>query len=125
MPFAGSGEYPMRILFTNKRGAQNFRSPISHKVTLRDEIDRIIVSRESLHPAITGELSGALRELASTANELADSLNGPTKAPDPEVKRRPTVPDWKEAYRNEAYLSHRELKLLERIRAYEVEDQAA
>lgn len=75
--------YPMlRIPFRNRRGAQSFkRAPFPDKITLRDKIDRIIEARDSLHPAITDELSGALRELASTANELADRLEAEITAP--------------------------------------------
>jgi hypothetical protein len=68
--------YPkQRISFRNKQGAQSFkRAPLHEPITLRQKIDRIIETRDSLHPGITDDLAGALRELAHTANDLADRL---------------------------------------------------
>ena len=95
----------MNNRFRPKRGA-------SQKVTLRHKINRIIKLRANLVPEITGELCRALRELASTANELADRLEAPTELPDVEVTNH-----WKEAYRNEAYIRRRKLGLHQRITA--------
>ena len=47
------------------------------KITLRHKIDRIIEAREGLHPHISDELCGALRELATTATKLAARLEAP------------------------------------------------
>jgi hypothetical protein len=47
------------------------------KITLRHKIDRIIEARDGIHPHISEELCGALRELGTTANELAAKLEAP------------------------------------------------
>jgi hypothetical protein len=68
--------YPeTRVLVRTRFGGQRLKqAPLSEKITLRHKIDRLIEARESMHPSISDELSGALRKLATTATDLAARL---------------------------------------------------
>lgn len=107
-------------LRATKRGTRFMTTPDTQRVTLRDKIERIIDTRQRLVPEIVGELCRALRELAATANALAERLEDDhVSASDAEIE--PPASNWKKF--DEIYVRGREAYLLRRIEANKVLDK--